>query len=220
MTKSPENIWVFDSDRDNLDNWRNADALNYAWFGFATPEIRERYRESGNRLPSAAKFLELDMQLELKTQIAKGRFLAFGIQIAPILKDDPEQIPAICFEAHEVKIDWQNDSLSGFGRAFHDVRVCLPAEARPKSTPSTLPIAVVRKGGGRPSQYANAKEVFEILFCERRYSNLPASRLLGPFNHSFVARFGATDIKIAPISERSLRNHLDRYRKELAKIGK
>ena len=220
MTKSSENIWVFDSNRDILDNWREASPLSYAWFGFAAHEAKEKYRDSGNRPPNFSAFLELDMQLELRSQIAKGDFIAMGIQVSPIPKGEPEQIPPICFEAYDVEIDWQKDGLSGLGRSFHDVRLCLPQNKSRAVHPGPLVISIANTATGRPSQYPKAKEVFEILFSDRCYSDLPAAKLLHPFNEAFVARFSARDIKIAPIGERSLRTYLKKYRKESAETGK
>ena len=219
MTKSSENIWVFDSNRDILSNWREADPLNYAWFGFAAHEAKEKYRDSGDRLPNLAKSLEFDMQIELRSQIANGTFLALGIQVSPIPKSDPEQIPPLCFEIHDVDIDWQNGSLSGLGRSFQDVRVCMPADNSRAANTASPATRIVKRGGGRPSQYPRAREILEILFHESRHFDQPAGKLIVLFNERFVARFGTDAIKVAPISQRSLQDYLDRYRKELAETG-
>lgn len=220
MTKLFETLWIFDSKRDNSANWREADPLHFARFAFAPFEKRESYRDSGAKSLNFAKFLQFEMQLELANRISNGECIAIGIQVSPIPKSEPEVIPPVYFVANEIDIDWENDSLSGLGRSFHEVRICLPASPNYQSSDAIAPItANGKRGGGRPSQYSKAKAILEILFRDERYKTLPATKLIARFNDEFAKHFERPDLRIAPMSERSLRNHLVRYRKELEKTG-
>lgn len=62
--------------------------------------------------------------------------------------------------------------------------------------------------------------VLVALFAENPiYRTASPARLLPIFNERYLIEFGQSELKIAPLSERSFRNHVKRYRQELAEIG-
>lgn len=220
MSKSFKNLWVFDPNWDNLENWQNADPLHFAWLAYAPFEKQERYRDSGSKPPAFAKALQIEMRLELRERISKGEIVALGIQTSPIPNSIAEQIAKPFFAAASVDINWDNDSISGLGISFHEVRLAFANGPNLDGLELVaLNPAIAKRGGGRPSRYPEAKEIFEILFRDESFRKMRAAALLAPFNKEFSKRFEGPNRKIAPISERNLRDHLKRYRKELAETG-
>lgn len=221
MTKSLKNLSVFDPNRDVLANWLIADPLHFAWLVYSPLEKQDRYRDSGSKPPAFGKSLQFEMQLELRDRVANGELIALGIQTLPIPKSITEQIAKPFFAVSSVDIDWDHDRISGLGLEFHDVRLSFangPNSNQSESIVSNPPIA--KRGGGRPSRYPEATEILEILFRDDNYRKMRAAALLDPFNREFSKRFERPNRKIAPISERSLRDHLKLYRKELAETGR
>ena len=212
MSKPIENLAVFDSNRDVFANWKEADPLHFAWFGYSSFEMRERYRESGSKSAALSKALELEMQLELSELALAGHVQAIGIPRGPSGDAEPILLPKSLFGANGVRIDWSNDRISGLGFEFEEVRIC----GTPSDPMKLSAVAIsAKRGGGRPSQYPAAEEVFSFLFKNEELLQLPAAALREHFNLEFVRSF-----KRPPMSERSLRKHLKRYRKELEETRK
>lgn len=209
----------FDPDLPIYENWKDAAPLDFAWFNFSSIELREQYRDSGNNEAKSQTLRQL-MQGDVRFAVGDRELIALGIQTTPSLGNDPVHIPAAMFASEMAKIDWEKSEIEALSRKFEEVRICKTIlrviEERP------IPIAISQKrGGGRPSAYENARLVLAALFIENPvYRNASAARLLPIFNDRYLQQFGQSELKIAPISERSLREHLKHYRQELAGIGK
>jgi hypothetical protein len=220
VTKSLENVWVFDPNRGNFENWRNAELLNFAWFALGDFTKREKFRDSSAKPPHVAASVKFEMQLEMRDRIAKGEFIALGIRIPAKENCEPEQIPSIYFAYQGTKIDFDKDYVSGLDREFHEVSICQPPMPISNDTKPISPIVIkTKRGGGRPSNYPKAKIILEMLFRIEAYKGATESTLLQPFNNEFQKRFSRPDGKFAPVSDRALRNYISRYRKELAETG-
>jgi hypothetical protein len=100
------------------------------------------------------------LQLLLRDRIAEGEVLAFGVQILPEPKDFGTEIPNILFQSPTVEIDWDQDQISGLGRQFSDVRICLRADS---TTPSGKTIAATGPAKRGPKGYS---AIFEQAFAE------------------------------------------------------
>lgn len=220
MVKKREFLRKFDSNRDAHSNWQTADGLYSSWFIYSPEELKERYRDSGKN-ERLSKFLELDMQMLIRERIGTGEIIALGVQISPDLKTEAERIPEILFQSADVDIDWQLGRISGFGRQYNDVRICLSDEPdRPLERKSRSLAANSDRRGGRPSQYPKIREVLQELFADHPvYQHFSAARLLKAFNDKYLAKFAPPGESVAPVSERSLREHLKAYRQELAETG-
>lgn len=213
----------FDPDISLAENWRTADPLDFAWFAYAPGELKEQLQNAGSH-PGRNATLRRLMEAEVCGQIGHGELIAFGILIVPELEDTPRQIPSALFQAHSTSIDWADATVAGLGRTFAEVRVCVP------QTPQPEPDAEIdradsgykprKRGGGRNSQYPQAREILAFLFKEPSYAVLSARELLEPFNRAYLEKFRPPGGRLSPISERSLRDHLKRYRQELAETGR
>ncbi len=213
----------FDPDLSLAKNWQTADPLDFAWFGYAPSPLKEQFENAGDHAGRTATLRRL-MEAEVRGQIGDGELIAFGVLIAPELEDTPRQLPSALFEADSTSVDWGDGTVAGLGRTFAEVRVCVGQTSEPE------PIVELdqadnagrptKRGGGRTSQYPQVREILEALFAEPSYAALSAARLLEPFNLAFLEKFQPPGGKIAPISERSLRDHLKVYRQELAETGR
>jgi hypothetical protein len=153
----------FDPNRDANSNWREADPLHFAWLVYGPAELQERYRNSGSS-PAASKALELELQFEVRAQIAAGKILAFGVRILPDLRDKAEQIPEILFQSADAKIDWEGDQIAGLGRQFNDVRICLSADSGTVSSQTIADASPLKRG--RKSHSDILEEAFTQLELE------------------------------------------------------
>ena len=218
MKKKRENISKLDPNQDTHANWKKADPINVAWLLYGPSEVREQFRESGSN-PGLSNTLRVGMELDLRHRIGAGEVLAFGIQTEPQIGDFATRIPETLFQSPDAKIDWNYGVITGLGRKFEDVRICLGQKLDERPTSADQPSTVRPKGkGGRPSQYSKAKIILESLFRNPDYREMPSSQLLDIFRAEFQKRYG--DHRVAPISERSLRVHMSKYRQELAETGK
>jgi hypothetical protein len=217
VIKNFKNLWKFDPKRDVHSNWQSADELDWAWLNYGPGELAERYRDARNL--NASESAKFEMRLSLCDRIAREEILALGIRV-PLNPDNrAELIPQILFQSQDKVIDWEHGEITGLGCEFRNVRICsrdkldLPAQ-------ETITPASKKRGGGRRSQYPEAREVLQELYAEHpAYRPLSANRLLKAFNERYLAKFAPPGGSIAPVSERSLRDHLKDYRKELAGIG-
>jgi hypothetical protein len=124
MIKKLKCLAQFDSNRDTNAIWQTADPIDFGWLVYGPSDLRERYRDSGQNL-QRSKYLQIEMQLHLRDRIAAGEVKAFGVQIAPELKNEAQDIPQILFQSPDTRIDWDRCEILGLGRQFSDVRICL-----------------------------------------------------------------------------------------------
>lgn len=233
MIKQPRFLRKFDSNRDAHSNWEMADGLDWAWLYYGPDELAAQFRDA--RHLNASEAAKFELRLSLRDRIAHGEVLAFGIPVWPDFKNKAEQIPIVLFQSAHVNIDWEQETISGLGHEFHDLKVALRDESSsitderiefPNVTieHAAEPIARAqdeaavdstreKRGGGRPSLYPKVKAVLDYIFENVQLRDERANNLLQPFNIEFKKRFGT------PISERNLRDHLKRYRHELAETG-
>lgn len=213
----------FDPEISLGENWRTADPLDFAWFAYAPGEMKEQLQNAG-RNPGRDATLRRLMEAEVSGQIGHGDLIALGILIAPDLEDAPRQIPAALFQAHSTSIDWAQATVTGLGRTFAEVRVCVPQTRQPESSAALIRADIGedpdKRGGGRTNKYPQVREILEVLFVESSYAAMTSAPLLEPFNRAYLEKFRPPGGRLSPISERSLRDHLKRYRQELAETGR
>lgn len=220
MIKPLQYLTRYDPNLSIGENWRVADPLNYAWLAYSSPELADRYRDSGSR-PETAGSLQFEMRLELRDRIANSEITALGIPITLSGNSEPQVIPAHFFAADSVKLDWEADTISGLGRKFAEVRICLSTPSPEQNLELIDDKAIpAKRGGGRRNLYPDAKIILDELLRDPIYAAMPAEPLRGPFNDLFVTRYSTSERKVAAVSERALRNYLKLYRQELAKIGR
>ena len=199
-------------------NWRNADALNFAWFHYADEEEKDRYR-NGNE--GTAKAVQQGMEFDLRDRLADGECMAFGIQVQSNPLSGAKQIPAHFFAASSVRVDWDKDEIFGLGCHFADVRICLSANPISEAiAPVESPAPTAKRGGGRPNQYVKAKVIIAELLSNPALEDMRAAKLIELFNAAYLQRYSFPEIPIAPVSVRSLQDYLKRYQRELAETRK
>jgi hypothetical protein len=212
----------FDPEALPADTWQLADPLDFAWFGYAPNGLKTQYREAGDN-PVRTAALRQMMEAEVRGRIGDGELTAYGILTAPKLEDTARRIPPTLFQAQSASVDWDQGIITSLGRTFAEVRVCdlerQELEATTIAVPTREQAPRTKRGGGRPSQYPQARDILELLFVEPSYQALAAARLLEPFNRAYLDKYCPPDGKLSPISERSLRDHLKRYRQELAETS-
>lgn len=128
------------------DNYLEGEDIEFAAWQFAGHDHREAYRDSGSSIERSA-WLRAERLSSLKTALANGELIALGILI-----DDPAidicLIPENLFLAGDISLDGHRSSISGMGRNYVDVQICIaPSQAElrtvePKTTgrPSHLPL--------------------------------------------------------------------------------
>ena len=157
------------------------------------------------------------MPLELRERISNGEFIALGFPTSQIPKGVAGQIAKAFFAASSVTIDWDHDRISGLGMKIPEVRLGSANPLNANQLRSILPIPTITKiGGGRPSRYSDVKEVFEILFYDLEFRKMQSPALYELFNKEFKKRFSRPNQNIASVSDRSLRDYIKRYWRELA----
>lgn len=225
VVKSLQKLKTYNPKLSISSNWQIADPLDFAWFGYCDQELQNRYRNNGREPQATSVSLRVQMQLEVRERLGDGKFIAVGIPIDDAVYREVVIIPATFFAADSVKILWDDNSLSGLGRRFVEVRICSvslteanddkPAFDEKKDV---MPVEV-KKGGGRSNLYFKAKPILTELFRNPAYAAMTACPLLVPFNRAYIALYSTADSKIPGISERSLRTYLKTYRQELAETG-
>ena len=109
--------------KDLAQAWDDGYPLDQAWWVFAAAPERNQYRNAGS--DRLSDFYRDGMRRDLTGWICVGELIALGIQIAPIVNNDPEMIPRFIF-AGTPDIDWDNSVIRAFGRIYEGVRVVSP----------------------------------------------------------------------------------------------
>jgi len=164
VIKRPRYLQKFDPKRDAHTNWLNADNLEFGRFAYSPVELQERYRNA----PSDAltKAVQLEMEFEVRDQIAAGEIIVFGVQVSPELKSEAELIPPILFQSRDVEIDWDRCQISGLRRQFNDVRICLSDGLEASSEVPTAGREKAKRG--RKSHSPLFEEAFALLEKEQK----------------------------------------------------
>jgi len=212
----------FDPEALPADTWQLAAPLDFAWFGCAPNGLKTQYREAGDN-PGRTAALRQMMEAEVRGRIGDGELTAYGILTAPKLADTARRMPPTLFQAQSASVDWDQGIITSLGRTFAEVRVCGLEMAHLEAAVFTDPVSENaprnKRGGGRISQYPQAREILEALLAVPSYASLSAARLLEPFNRAYRDKFCPPDGKLPPVSERSLRDYLKRYRQELGETS-
>ncbi|HEY1604498.1 MAG TPA: hypothetical protein VGF77_02760 [Allosphingosinicella sp.] len=207
--------------------WDKGSQLHSAWFEFASPELKNQYRESESQRRTLA--LKMLMEAEVRMHLGDGEFASFGFCTLPSLSNGPVRIPAFIFKSEAVAVDWDKAEVTGLGRRFEDVRVVRLVEganenddfAEITSDPAGAKALKPQSRGGRKGYYLQSCEVLKELYAEHpAYRAWSAGRILEAFNERYRLKFTPPGHKaIAPISERTLRDYLAQYRQESAETG-
>lgn len=195
-----------------LQFWEAGEPLSYAAIRFGDPYQTGKWKSA----PDAGAIDTYEMLLiaDLYARIQEGKFLAFGFRIHPTVSDGPVRIPPHTFEPRP-DLEWtRSDKLQVSGHSYERIRI-FPAVVieNDLSAKPTVPNLA-----GRQSTYEKSKTVIEGLFLTQSNRSKSAAKLHPDFEKEFKRLFPISEWEVAPPSERTLRDHLKRYRQELEEI--
>jgi len=192
-----------------LQLWEIGEPLSYAAIKFGDPYQTGKWRNADHT--GAIDSLELLIIADLFARIQQGEFVALGFRIAPTVSDGPVKIPGHTFEPRPDLEFARCDELQVSGYHYERVRI-LPSK-NVESGKSEKSVSA--NSTGRRSTYAKSKIVIETLYLTESNRSKSAATLHRDFEMEFKRQFPASEWEIVPPSERTLRNHLKRYRQEL-----
>lgn len=204
------------------DNWLIADPLDSAWFHFAEKELQNQYREAG-RNPSKTAALYHQMKAELIYSLSGNYIIAVGVFCGKGQNPEPEKIAKSYFAADHLEIDWDKNEICAFGDKIASVRILVadPTIIQKSTAPVSIDSKSGKSKGGRKSNYPAIREILMDLFEQNEiYRTASSENLVDLVNEAFLKLHANTTVRVAPISSRTLRNHLAELRKELAETGK
>jgi hypothetical protein len=203
----------------DLKKWEEGFELSYAFFKFSDPFQREKYQSSDADGPIYV--IKSLMFAELFGHLASEEFVAIGFRTDPSVGDGPEKIPAHCFTLRPNVAECEADVISASGWRYERVRVVdLTDQSRVSILEDPTPLASNGKRG-RTSTYPLTRRVLLMLWeKDPRYIDQSAERLRDVFNAEYLANGQPGGIRLSPLSTRSLRDHLKRFRQELEETGK
>jgi hypothetical protein len=201
-----------------LERWRNATTIDFAWFEYGEPRMKRQFREG--RGPGPTKAIEMLMIADLFSAISNGELVAYGFRVSPDPSDGPVIIPRHAFD-QRAPSDLQSGSLVASGWTYDRLRVLPPVSAEHPTVHEVSDATLIgerpskRRGGGRTTYYPESRAVL-IDLRAKDASNLRLSpeKLCDKFNKRFFEMHPALDGEIAPISPRTLRDHMTRFKME------
>ena len=202
----------------SVEIWEEAVELHHAYFGFADPFQREKFRNAPDK--GAIQTYKILMFADLFANLASGKFEAFGFKIDSNFGNLPERIPTHCFMKRPNIDQCEADIVEASGWRYERVRVvnsngAVTAQATTDKSPNPG-----KSASGRPSTYAAAREALLALqVSDPNIIKRPASRLLDDFNAAYLMQVAAFGLPTVGLSDRVLRDHLIRFRQELAETG-
>ncbi|MBB6427421.1 hypothetical protein [Sphingopyxis sp. JAI128] len=203
----------------DFDRWRDSVELNCCFLDFADPYELGKFKIAKDiGTIEAIKFLMIS---DIFARIEHGELLAYGFRTLPHVSDGPVVIPIHCFAQRPEMVDIEKDIIIASGWRYERVRVGAgTCEDVPAATISTGTVKTVGKAG-RPDTYPAAR-VALLALSKRDPTSIrqPANRLINHFNVEYLQHVGTFGLQIARLSERTLREHLKRFRQELAEMGK
>ena len=177
--------WLTDSRNQpppGLVNGREEKSLSFAWWDFATEEVRRQYQSC--QIDSRRMSYRLDMKFDLLEDLVAGKLVALGFREGAPVAEGPVLIPAHLFPRggeDTAVVDWDMSTLRSAGFSFTRIRVTKrqagprrrkrssATDAKQPTSPlsprailATIPPAT-RKKMGRPSVEKPLREVIQKL---------------------------------------------------------
>jgi hypothetical protein len=219
--------------------WDAGRDIGTSWRKFGDPrQIKQQQEKAGT--PGSPMLIEL-MLADIWGQAQEGKLIAIGYRTEPNISDGPVLVPADTFSVRpEFDEAVNNDALTASGWRYERIKILSEEEytellnsmgvnrqdsERDKSAedPSAINVEVKKpkRGGGRTSLYPNAKVVFEELFkLYPHFKSRTASKIEVEFSNLYRKTYSPDGLDFSSLSERTIRTHLKRYRKELENTGK
>lgn len=197
--------------------WKEGDDLSSAWFQYATSFEADKYRNA--RDIGASQSLQMLMSQKLFDQIANNDLIAIGFQTKPSLSDGPIEIPNHCFMRRPDLSEIDDNIIHASGWRYERVRVSERNELDMACETQAIPQPNILKAG-RPNTYSAARKALLALHNENpALVRQSAARLLERFNQVYPNHASSLGLPCVPLSERTLRDHLKRFRQKLEETG-
>ncbi|MHA6316520.1 hypothetical protein ACXYN8_02525 [Altererythrobacter sp. CAU 1778] len=192
-----------------LQLWENGQPLGFAAIKFGDPyQVGEWRGADGIGAIDAHEFLLIS---DLFGRIQEGEFAAIGFRLAPTVSDGPVRIPEHTFEPRPELELVRNDKLQVSGYSYERIRIVPNHEAGCDSFGKLIS----KISAGRRSTYPKSKTVIAALFQIKSNCSKSAEKLHPDFELEFKRQYPLSEWGIAPPSQRTLRDHLKRFRQEL-----
>ena len=196
-----------------LEIWRNTVQLHEAYAVFASEEQKTLFSQAGDRQNRNASF-EL-MFADLFYALAAGELYAIGFDVSGMATDPPIQFPPHFFDGRPNISECQSDVITFQNWRFENVRIFKNPEKVSISEISCKVGSVKTYKVGRPSTYDLSKGILIEIFSENPLlKDSRASGLIDLFNTKYKARALSMGKPAIGLSDRTLREHLKRFRKE------
>jgi hypothetical protein len=201
-----------------LESWKIATELSVAYFEFADPYAREIFRNS-----TSESAMETNRRLligDLFSQLASQNLVALGFQIEPTPLDGPVVIPAHCFMLRPNYGECDDDIIAASGWKYERVRIARVGASVGNDPYDQVQVDASQPKRGRNSTYPAAQQTLaDLCGGDARFITLSAERMIGAFNARYVEMHRIEALPVSPISVRTLRDHLKRFRQQMAENG-
>lgn len=164
--------------------WEGGKPLSFAWWDFATKEVRLEYQTC--QVDSRRMSHRLDMKFDVLDDLVAGKLVALGFREGAPLEEGPVLIPAHFFPRggeDTAVVDWDLSTLRSAGFFFTRIHLTKPqvgtlrrkrasaSNSKPPQSPPTPPVMptpvstppATRKRMGRPSVEKPLREVIQKL---------------------------------------------------------
>ncbi|WP_162560578.1 hypothetical protein [Methylobacterium durans] len=173
--------------------WRNGHPLSWAWFHLGDEELKEQYRDAGQK-PAQTEWLTSMMRNDLQYALQRGEFVAIGVRMPFTIDTRPSLLPFTIFD-HFEQIDWEASTVRNHGMEFASVRISALLDLQEDAAP---PISSpVKSKSGRPSVQPLLREIVRELASDPHFGSLLAKER--------IAQVGEKARKQAPNQFRSER---------------
>ena len=200
-----------------LEQWLDGVELYFAYREFSHPFQLAKYKAATGPGPIYA--LRSLMYGELFGKLASAELEAFGFRTAPTPSDGPVRIPVHCFMSPPNLDECNDDKITSSGWHYERVKISPPLETKQSDIPKKFP-PDGKRGGGRPSLYPATREtLLEIYGIDPNLIKQSAEQLEIKFNKLFPRHAQDHGRQERRVESRTLRNHLKRFRQELAETS-
>ena len=201
----------------NLEFWQSGVDLSSAAIKYAESDDADAYRNSSKR--SEFDFYQTMLYASLFEKLQRGGLVAFGFRSDLPPNDEPERLARSCFMDRPVASDCHNDELKIGDWHYRKVRVMPCGDTALESIPP-LSGNSEAKSLGRRNTYQYVKECLIELYKIDGNDHKSAAKIYPDFCIIFEKKFPRKRYLIDIPSERTLRTHMKRFRKEMEETGR
>lgn len=218
--------------------WEAGIDLGLSWTKFGDAR-QQKLQIEGRGTPRSLMYINF-MLSDIRGYLAEGKLIALGKCVSPSISDGPICLPADSFTHVPENEEPMSNTVTASGWTYEHVRVlkqedfnelinsALKTEeplgkiiSSEKTAIDHSPALESKRGGGRKNIYPIAEAIFKDLFeAKPHLRSGVAAKITEPFNQLYRKRYFGDGEKFAAISERTIRTHLNTFRKKLERTGR